>query len=105
MTRHMHWQHGHRPMLMHRNPFGMFWGIAFGFMMLSFLFKTGLIFFVMLFGGLMLIKGAASMGRMACRTSSHDDYDEDIESYIKRKNDNLYGDDKRKNNDDDIVYF
>ncbi len=50
MARHMHWHHGHhhhwhRPMSMHRNPFGMFFGIAFGFMMLSFLFKSGLIFF------------------------------------------------------------
>ncbi len=52
----------------------------------------------------MLIKGAASMGRMTCRSTPHDDGDEDIESYLKRKNDDLYGDDKRKN-DDDIVYF
>lgn len=109
MARYVSWNQGHRHgrhgASMHGHPFGMFLGIAFGFMVLSFLFKSGLIFFVMLFFGLMMVKGAAKMGGAMCGKTHHDDTDDDIETYLKRKNDDLYDESDKRKNDDDIAYF
>ncbi len=98
-------RHGHHFTPKHHPSFGKFLGILFGLMMLVFLFRTGMVFFVIMLVGLVMIKGASKVGGAMCTQTHDDDLDEDIETYLKRKNDDLYDESDKRKNDDDIAYF
>lgn len=105
MSRHTHWNHKHAPSSMNNAPLKMFFGMAFTFVLLSFLMKSGVIFFTILLVGLIMIKGAAKMGGAMCSSSSSDEDTDDIETYLKRKNDDLYDESDKRKNDDGITYL